>query len=337
MEKEIAALAVITALICPTYALRSFHLGCSTTDQFLHGMAEVAQGFGDTQEIGKYTIAGAGMHVLWHQREGRFQESTLRDQRWDAVICAGFPNGWELGIEADVTYSSYFYDLAYQGNPDAILYTWSVYADNDPSKGSWDAQWNNQQWEGAYASKGYHEALFLAAREKYGSARVRMMPIGHAMNKLHERIQSGSTTRFSSIFELYGDGIHLNEYGGYLGVMVHFAVLFGKNPQGAIRESKWGFWQVTTTIDEEFAALAQEIAWETVTELSEYTGVNGGETSAFPHTLRPMSAAGGLTSPGGVAVFTLDGRSLNAGRGNREYLSPPHHFLTPGLRFIVSR
>jgi len=81
--------------------------------------------------------------------------------------------------------------------------------------------------------------------------------------------------------------------------------MFRADPHGATRTFQNG--DKVATMDEAFAKLAQDIAWETVTELSAWTGV--GNSGVVPPV--PASAVALAQNAGGSAMlFTIDGRAV---------------------------
>ena len=84
---------------------------------------------------------------------------------------------------------------------------------------------------------------------------------------------------------------------------MQYAVPFDAAPHGAART--FMYFDKQATVDEAYAALAWDIAWETVNELSEWTGV-GNTVAVAPASMpaaRPVQGAAGTAD-----LFTLVGR-----------------------------
>ena len=257
----------------PPRSLRTYHFGCSTTDcvTYWADPSGIAKSLGKTHEWSRFTIPGAGVEAAWaHGAKDKVGE--LGASSWDGVVVACYPNGNPLTIENDLKFMGYLYEAALKKNPNCILYVSSVWPFNADGL-KFEQQWNSTttQYHAGYASRKFHEDLIKAAQAKYGASRARLLPFGHAMAKLNDWIKSGKTTRLTNIFQLYKDYIHLTDEGSYLLAMVQYAVLFKSDPHGATRTFQAGDHAVT--VDEAFAKLAWDVAWETVNELSEFTGV----------------------------------------------------------------
>jgi hypothetical protein len=292
--------------ICSTLAsaatLRSYHLGCSLTDG-VGAIEWIAPAYGQDYYFARYTIPGAGLHVLWHQR-AEIIKGQLSGSSWDIVACGAFPNGWELGIDADVKYADTFHTAALSKNPSCKLVFFGTWPDNDKPGTSWESRWESPDINN-YMTKVFHEALVPAYRQKHPDRTCLLVPTAHVLDRLNKAIKSGRTKRFSSVFDVYEDGIHLNEFGAYIHVLTHYAVMFNADPHGGPTSGVMVPGQQHVTLDQEFVELAWDLVWETVTEMSDQTGVTGTVTN-----LRTISAGKSPTLAAGPAagIFTIDGR-----------------------------
>ena len=73
---------------------------------------------------------------------------------------------------------------------------------------------------------------------------------------------------YTSIYQFYKDGIHLNEPGSYLVGCTYFATLLRQSPEGLPTEP-YG------EIDPVLAKIIQETAWQVVSQHPD-SGVRGG-------------------------------------------------------------
>jgi len=240
----------------------------------------------------------------------------LRSSSWTGISVASYPNGLHLTVQADLEYGGKLYSAALQGNPNCIYYVSGVIPEHksgQDSPAAMDAVWNNPNGDNYYSKK-FHEALITAAQAKYGTKAL-MLPFGHAMAKLNEWIKSGKTNVLTSPYQLYKDYIHLSDQGSYFLAMVQYAVMFQSDPHGATRTFQAGDHQATMT--EAFAKLAQDVAWETVKELSTWTGV--GSTDVVPpasaFAVRTMQNAAGPANLYTITGRAVAGRTANAGTG----------------------
>jgi len=300
----LAATPLVTDASAAT--LRTCHIGCSTTDVVTWSAdpTAIAQSLGNTHQWTKITNPGCGVECVWSYREGEIR-TTLSGSSWDGVAIACYPNGNPLTIENDLKFMGYMYDEALRGNPNSILYVSSVWPFNSDGL-TFDQSWNSTttQYHVGYSSKKFHEDLIRAAQTKYGAAKARLLPFGHAMAKLNDWIKTGRTTVLSSPFQLYKDYIHLTDEGSYLLCMVQYAVLFKSDPHNATRTFQAGDHQAT--VSQAFAELAWDIAWETVNELSAWTGV-GNAVAVAPASMPAARPVLAVARP--ADLFTLTGRA----------------------------
>ena len=83
-------------------------------------------------------------------------------------------------------------------------------------------------------SRDYFDRLLIEARKATSFLKkpLLLVPVGHAMHALDQRMRAGEVSGYSDIHKLHKDGIHLNEAGSYLVGCTFFATLFGEDPAG---------------------------------------------------------------------------------------------------------
>ena len=59
-----------------------------------------------------------------------------------------------------------------------------------------------------------------------------MVPVGHVLHELNQRMKAGEVPGYKTVWELYKDGIHLNNVGSYVVGCTFFATLYKENPKG---------------------------------------------------------------------------------------------------------
>jgi hypothetical protein len=94
-----------------------------------------------------------------------------------------------------------------------------------------------------------------------------MMPFGHVMYELNQRMKNGLVPGLSNISQVYSDNEHLNATGAYIVATTFFTTQYRRDPRGMIVPSDYG------TINATVAAQIQDAAWSVVRSLSTYTGV----------------------------------------------------------------
>ena len=85
-----------------------------------------------------------------------------------------------------------------------------------------------------------------------------LVPVGHVMNALHTQMKAGQVPGYTSIYQFYKDGIHLNEAGSYLVGCTYFATLLQQSPVG-LPTAPYG------AIPPALAEIIQKTVWQVVT------------------------------------------------------------------------
>lgn len=102
----------------------------------------------------------------------------------------------------------------------------------------WRDTWLNQVYDtstenGPFECQDYYEKLTLAVRADHPDLPPALMiPIGRVMNTLNEKMAAGEIPGYTSIFQLYADGVHLNSNGRFLACMTAYAALYWQDPRG---------------------------------------------------------------------------------------------------------
>jgi hypothetical protein len=107
-----------------------------------------------------------------------------------------------------------------------------------------------------------------------------MVPAGQAFYNLTSEINAGNIPGITTYADLFIDDIHLTNSGNYFVACVMYATIYGESPVGLSQNinDMWGVpFTSMPTVDQALAM--QQIAWNTVTTLSSWTGVN---TTAIP-------------------------------------------------------
>ena len=338
---------LLIALCMAVSVMAEFHnayfFGCSTTDQFV-ALPEILAGSGDSVEYVKYTVPGCGMECLY---KAVGVPASFRGKSWYCMTAAPFANGTELGVNNDVKYISYWYDVALQSNPDCILYVYGMYPGSrwnscpwycDLSYDEfWSTHWNRtidtslQVWQqpaGGYGTEAYQFMMVKVLREKYPGKKIYMMGVAHVMNAFEQAPFPGFSYMWpadkpnerievTGARGLFYDDIHLNNYGQYLQCLTAYATIFRKHPAAAGSHFKGGYGYYDATVPDTFAARAKDFVWNTLTSsaLTGYTGVSG--TSVVTPPAAAITPVRQAVTPSGL--FTLDGRNALtvAGEGRK--------------------
>lgn len=215
----------------------------------------------------------------------------LSDFAWDAVSFQPFDRhlhgknkeGEEVG---DVALIARLAKLAAEKNPAVQVYVYARWPrvtvngkgvpfdknDYDPAKpGSghdlskiddYSKRWNAKYtggWDASNETRDYFETLLREVRKETASLKhpPLLVPVGHVMADLHEQMKAGKIPGWTSIYQFYKDGIHLNEPGSYVVGCTYFAALLKQSPAGLPTEP-YG------KISPDLATMIQQTAWRVV-------------------------------------------------------------------------
>jgi hypothetical protein len=120
-----------------------------------------------------------------------------------------------------------------------------------------------------------------------------MIPAGQAFHHLTTQINAGNVPGLRSFRDLFSDDIHLTNAGNYFVACVIYATIYGESPVGLTSNilDQWGN-AIPNLPTPAQALIMQQVAWNTVTNLSTWTGVssvllNAENTQLSSFTIRP--------------------------------------------------
>jgi hypothetical protein len=282
--------------------LRVYFVGNSVTDTINYrALAEVAKSRGHQQIWGRHMIPGAPLQWIWQHPNDGFQEqpfghypTALADYQWDVLSLQPFDRHLE-GKDGDLTMAKNFIDLALPKSPELQVYvyarwprtyvngkpiSWPGHAPQEPPTPAagkvtlfngfddWGTLWLRRYtggWDGTNETRDYFEKLTRELRKAYPRLNVHMVPVGHVMYELDQRMKAGDVSGYKSIWEVYKDGIHLNNVGSYVVGCTYYATLYRESPVGLPGEA----YEVTNL---ELAAVIQDTVWDVVST-NELAGV----------------------------------------------------------------
>jgi len=269
-----------------TTTLRVYFVGNSVTDTINYrALAELAKSRGHQQIWGRHMIPGAPLQWIWQHPKDGFQEqpfghypTALADHQWDVLSLQPFDRHLE-GKDGDLTMAKNFIDLALPKSPDLQVYVYARWPRQ--GKDDFDTAWLKKYtggWDGTNETKDYFERLTLELRKTCPNLKkpVLMVPVGHVMFELNQRMKAGDVPGHKQIKEVFADGIHLNNVGSYVVGCTYFATLYRESPKGLPGEP----YKVT---DQKLAEVIQDTVWKVVST-HELAGVgkapaSGGKTS----------------------------------------------------------
>jgi hypothetical protein len=255
--------------------LRVYFVGNSVTDTINYRvLGELAESRGRKQVWGRHMIPGAPLQWIWeHPRDG-FQQppfghypAALTEHTWDVLCLQPFDRHLE-GENGDLAMAKKFIDLALPKSPDLQVYVYARWPRQ--GKADFDAAWRGIYtggWDGTNETKDYFERLTRALRKACPDLKrqVLMVPVGHVMYELNQRMKAGEVPGHKQISDVYTDGIHLNNVGSYIVGCTFYATLYKEDPRGLPHKP----YQIT---DPKLAEVIQQAVWHVVC-LQELGGV----------------------------------------------------------------
>lgn len=247
----------------------------------LESLGKLAGERGHSLEVEATGAAGAPMPWLWDAKPKEVKE-ILDKGNWDGLLLQPFLRP----IEDDKAGAKNFIDYTLQKSPDVKVFVYAQFI-NDfgiDYQTIWNQDVSQYVETGEHAdhnikanrTKGYYEALTKEIKEMYPDQEVVMAPVGHAFALLDQKIKAGLVPGVESIYELYADGTHTNNFGNYLVGMTWYSVLFNESPVGLPIGEYQGDpdKRYTRVFNEEQAKILQETAWEVAAThpLAEVTG-----------------------------------------------------------------
>jgi len=311
---------VLCASILQAKTVRVFFVGNSVTDGINYtALDQICESRGDTHTWGRCMTPGAPLGYLWNNgcgfTEAPFGDfnSALTGYTWDFLSLQ--PYDWT--IDEDVDACKNYINLAKRRSPGlkALIFM------RVPRKGEdthiltgedWNELWESPHtggWNINCESRDFYEQLCTRLRSQVsGIAGVYIAPAGEVMYELNKKMLAGQVQGFSSILDIYSDGVHLNGNGSYINGCTYYAVMYGESPQG-LPYAPYG------VTDASYAALVQTVAWQVVTSY-QYSGVTG--TGAYaPPVERDRMFDAIMKGQAEGRCFTTTGRVFDNRSANR--------------------
>ena len=289
-------------------ATRIYYLGNSLTDELKYSsFAGLAEAGGEKIVWGRHMIPGCPIRGLWGATGGFQQppfgywQQALRDYEWDAVTLQPF-----CPFQGEYEHALLFAREAIKKSPDARIYIYAQWPDKN--RGSdWDKAfsgpaeipaWAKSDAPTSYANvaatvpddfkkrfeeaslRNEYELIVLGLRKNVPSSKPAVLiPAGHAMQLLGQKMRAGLVPSYRTPWDLYSDGVHVNNVCSYLVACSYYATIFKKSPGGlpiGEYQAKPGHRDDCAPLSSELARLIQETVWEVVAS-HPLTGVTSAE------------------------------------------------------------
>lgn len=220
----------------------------------------------------------------------------LDNYQWDAVVLQPFDRKLDgadaksKDAQGDVLYVQKYIDRTLAHSPDAQIYIYARWPriskggkgveydknnfgkdTDDPNKitdystlDDWDTLWQRAYtggWDGSEESADYLETLTQIMRNVNPDMKkqVAMVPVGHVMYALNQKMKAGQVPGHNSIRDVYADGIHLNKIGSYIVAATFYAALYKENPRGLSGAP----YKMT---DDKLNTIIQDTVWDVVSK-----------------------------------------------------------------------
>jgi hypothetical protein len=201
-------------------------------DRHLHGKNKEGQDLGDVALVKQFAAMAARMNP---------QVQIYIYARWPRVTSGG----------KGTPFNKNDYDAAKPGSGNDLSKV-------DDFTARWEARYSGG-WDNSNETRDYFETLLREVRKETSLLKKKplLVPVGHVMNALHVEMKAGRVPGYTSIYQLYKDGIHLNEAGSYLVGCTYFATLLKQSPVG-LPNAPYG------RIEAALAETIQKTVWQVV-------------------------------------------------------------------------
>jgi Ca2+-binding RTX toxin-like protein len=286
-----------------------YMIGNSLTDEVLYqGFYELVGSQNVALNWGRHMIPGAPLDWIWNNPNSGFQQQpygyypqALSSFSWNAITLQPY----DRLLNSDVSSVQQYLDLLAPNSPDADIFIfaqWPRFEGQD-----WETQWLRPYtggWDGTFRTKDYYETLTRTLQGMDLDANVYMIPVGHVMHALHQKMQAGLVPGYTSITQLYADNTHLNSVGSYIVATTFYATLFRTSPVGLPVPAAY---QADQPISADLAAIIQRTAWDVVTAIPisgvVSTGDLGISTAALPNAVEDQAYLQTLSAVGGIGPY----------------------------------
>lgn len=296
-----------------------YMIGNSLTDEVLYnGFDTLVESQGYTLEWARHMIPGAPLDWILNNSTSGFNTNpygyfpqAFSNYTWDAVTLQPY----DRRVHEDVRAIDEILTQLEINSPEAQVYIYAQWPNNNGQ--DWETQWLRPYtggWDGTQRTKDYYETLTLTLNETDSPLKpFYMIPVGHVMYELHQRMEAGLIPNYTSITQVYADDSHLNDVGSYIVATSFFATIFQQSPIGLpipieYRDERNSAGE--SLLSEELAALIQDAVWDVVTT-TPLSGVAATipfsiKTLGLTATVEDQDYSKQLEAVGGTAPYTWE-------------------------------
>lgn len=187
--------------------------------------------------------------------------------------------------------SANYINLAIGNSPDVQFFLYGRWprkpTDFQGTAQEWSDLWNRSYtggYDGTNETRDYFEQLAQALRDNHSSIKpVLIIPIGEVFYNLNQQMQAGKISGYSNIWEVYSDGIHLNNVGSYIAGLTVYSTIYKDDPRGTSLPTNYG------DINSSLVSVIQQAVWDVVSTYS-WTGVSSSSIPVSSVSVNPGSA-----------------------------------------------
>jgi hypothetical protein len=284
--KKITLFIILIAITSFAQQRNPFYLGHSLLNFDMPAMVDgLAASAGKTSNYDQQIINGSPLQYNYNNHataEGTSFRTAFPNGGYNTfVITEAIPLKGKIQYNDTYKYANIFYDFAKKNNNNIpvkfyVYETWHCTTTGTKTGCPYDDD-DSLLWQPRLiADLPLWTGIVNDVRSKNPTeSNIFMVPAGQAMYKLTNSINAGNLPGISNFTDLFRDDIHLTNKGNYFVACVMYATIFGESPVGLSTDLKNKYGDLYTNMPTQQQALVmQQVAWETVTEMSNLTGVS---------------------------------------------------------------
>ena len=267
----------VLALVAQAEPLKVYMIGNSLTDEVKYDdWIKLCAAGGEEALYARKMIPGSPLS--WHQEHPTdgfktnpygYPDTAFKEYTWDVLTLQPFNS-----VDREILAARHYANLMWENSPHCKVFVY--------------AQWpnrNSDDWIAAWMDKAAdYTAIYKALRAQPAHGdQVFMIPTGWALYRLEKKMQLGLVPGYTSIWQIYSDGVHVSNVGSYVVGLSYYATIFGKSPVGLPvggYQAKPGSAADYFEISPELARILQDTVWEAVT-----AHLNNGVKTDLPITI----------------------------------------------------
>lgn len=260
LKNTIVSMAFLWVSTSAQITNRIYTIGNSVTDGInFTGFQSIANQRGNTHQFARHMIPGSPLFLIYNSTFNGFKEepygywpNAFENYDWDCISFQPFDRGI-TGSEGDfTTIEKWINYIKSKRSSTAQLqtYIYSRYPRVPNGKTQFTAtkeDWDNL-WLGTYGAGGQNEekkSFFIDLLNTVRGANLLakptcITPVGDVMYELNQKMFAGSIPGYNDIWDLYSDGIHMNNVGSFVLGSTFFATMYKQDPRGITVPSAYG-------------------------------------------------------------------------------------------------